>query len=96
MSVLRVPPEIGVSGGLIGGVAGGVIVLFVLLVVGFVVNKRNLEKKQRKLLEDYSSQLQMVSRTVHSGRSVVQGSSIPTSALAGPAVLPSLTADPMT
>ena len=57
---MRVPPEIGVSGGLIGGVAGGVIVLFVLLVVGFVVNKRNLEKKQRKLLEDYSSQLQMV------------------------------------
>jgi hypothetical protein len=52
--------EIGVSTALIGGVIAGVVILFVLVIVGFTLNKRALEKKQKKLLEEYSSQLQMV------------------------------------
>ena len=55
--------EIGVSGALVGGIAAAVIILFVLLIVAFVVNRRNLQNKQKKLLEEYSSQLQMVRET---------------------------------
>ena len=61
------PAEFGVSTGLAAGVAVAVILIIVLLVVGFFVYKRGTEKKQKKLLEEYSSQLQMVRRSGRGG-----------------------------
>jgi hypothetical protein len=46
--------------GLIAGVAVAIILMFVLLVVGALVYRRSLLSKQKKLLEEYSSQLQML------------------------------------
>jgi len=54
------PGVLGVQTGVVAGVAAAVVALLVLLVVGFVVYKRNMQAKQRKLLEEYSSQLQML------------------------------------
>ena len=53
-------PAVAVSSGLLGGIAAAVIVIVVALIVGFVVYKRQTDKKQRKLIDDYASQLQMV------------------------------------
>ena len=46
--------------GLIAGVAVAIILVFVLMVVGFFVYRQTVTKKQKKLLEEYSSQLQML------------------------------------
>jgi serine/threonine protein kinase len=51
---------IGVSAGLIGGVAAALICIIAVLVVGFYVYKRDLQAKQKKLLDEYSAQLQML------------------------------------
>jgi len=42
------------------GVAIAVVALFVVLAVGFVVYRRSVSAKQRKMLEEYSTQLQML------------------------------------
>jgi len=54
------PGVIGVDTGVAAGVAVGVVALFVVLVIVFVVNRRLMQSKQRKMLEEYSSQLQML------------------------------------
>jgi uncharacterized membrane protein YqiK len=46
--------------GLIAGVAVAIILIFVLMIVGFLVYRKQVTQKQKKLLEEYSSQLQMV------------------------------------
>ena len=50
-----------VQTGLLAGVAAAVIIVIALLVIGFFVYRRSVTAKQKKLLEEYSSQLQMVS-----------------------------------
>ena len=54
------PGVLGVQTGVVVGAAVAVVALFVLLAAGFVFYKRNMQAKQRKLLEEYSSQLQML------------------------------------
>ena len=51
---------VAVSTGLIGGVLGAIAVIIVALIVGFVVYRRVAVNKQKKMMEDYASQLQMV------------------------------------
>ena len=53
-----------VQTGLLAGVAAAVIIVIALLVVGFFVYRRTVTAKQKKLLEEYSSQLQMVRSNV--------------------------------
>jgi len=45
---------------MIVGVAAAVIVIIAALVVGFFLYKRSMQARQRKLLEEYNSQLQML------------------------------------
>ena len=54
------PGVIGVQAGVVAGVAIAVVLLFMVLIVGFFLYKRNMQMKQKKLLEEYSSQLQML------------------------------------
>ena len=51
---------VAVSSGLLGGIAAAVIIVILALIVGFFVYKRQSDSKRRKLIDDYSSQLQMV------------------------------------
>ena len=53
-------PDVQTSIGLVIGVIVAFIAIVALLVIGFMVYKRTIEKKQKKLLEEYSSQLQML------------------------------------
>ena len=54
-----------VSAGLLGGIAAAVILVLVGLIVGFVLYRRNTLKKQKLLIDEYSSQLQMVRERVN-------------------------------
>ena len=56
------------NAGLVGGVAFAIVMLFILLIVGFVVYRRTTTRRQRKLLDEYNTQLQML--TLSRGGSV--------------------------
>ena len=45
---------------MVAGIAAGVLVLILALVIGFLVHQKNLKKKQQKLLEEYNSQLNLL------------------------------------
>lgn len=54
------PAAVPVSAGLLGGVAAAVVAVILSMIIGFVVYRRRSEKQRKKLLQDYSDQLQMV------------------------------------
>jgi len=49
-----------ISLGLIIGVVAGVLFIIILLIIGFVVYKQRVDKKQKELMADYTSQIQNV------------------------------------
>ena len=52
--------DVTISLGLVIGVVAGVLFIILLLVIGFVVYKRGVDKKQKELMADYTSQIQQV------------------------------------
>jgi len=48
------------NAGAIAGIAAAILALFLLLIVGFAVYRRRVKSEQKKLLDEYSSQLQML------------------------------------
>ena len=48
------------NGAVVGGIVGAIGALFLALIVGFFVYRQQAVSRQRKMLEDYSSQLQML------------------------------------
>ena len=49
-----------VSTGLLAGIAAAVVAILLGLIIGFVVYRRRSDLQRKKLMQDYSEQLQMV------------------------------------
>ena len=54
---------VAVSTGLLGGVAGAVVAFLAALVIGFVVYRSTMVKRQKKMMEDYIS-LQIIKKNL--------------------------------